>query len=184
MSTIKVMGFDPSFRNFGMAKGSLDIKSGLFSLDELSLSETAPSAKKKVVRQNSVDLIDAKYQYDALMDFADDVQMVFVEIPVGSQSANGMKGYGICIGILAALNKPLIQVTPTEVKMVTGHKNASKAQMIKWASETYPDAPWLTQKRKGQIALVSKNEHLADAIAAIHAGTLTDQFNQLKALMI
>lgn len=184
MSTIKVVGLDPSFRNFGMAKGELNLTDGTFSLTEIALSETAPSAKKKVVRQNSVDLKDARIQHDALMAFVADAQLVFVEIPVGSQSANGMKSYGICVGILSALKKPLIQVTPTEVKMVTGNKTASKAQMIKWATETYPEANWLTKTQKGKTSFIDKNEHIADSIAAIHAGCLTDEFLQAKSLII
>lgn len=67
-----------------------------------------------------------------------DVNMVVVEVPVGSQSARSMASYGICIGILASITKPMIQVTPTEVKMATvGSKTASKQDMIDWATSAY-----------------------------------------------
>lgn len=184
MSVITVMGFDPSFRNFGMAKGSLNLVTGDFDLQELCLSETQASANKKSVRVNSDDLERARKQSNALQDFNEGVDLMMVEIPVGSQSARAMASYGISIGILSMLDTPMIQVTPAEVKMVTGHKNASKAQMIEWATSHYPDAPWLKQKRKGKYEYIGKNEHLADAVAAIHAGVLTDQFKQARALMI
>ncbi|GAL23016.1 hypothetical protein JCM19235_1317 [Vibrio maritimus] len=106
-----------------------------------------------------------------------DVNMVVVEVPVGSQSARSMASYGICIGILASITKPMIQVTPTEVKMATvGSKTASKQDMIDWATSAYPDADWLTVTRKGKKVITAKNEHLADSIAAVHAAILTDQF--------
>lgn len=100
-----------------------------------------------------------------------------VEIPVGSQSARSMASYGICIGVVASIDKPLIQVTPAEVKLVaTGSKTASKDDMIKWATEMYPEGQWLTTNKKGVVSFVNKNEHMADAIAAMHAGVKTDQF--------
>lgn len=184
MSKLTVMGFDPSFRNFGMAKGFLDVDTGEFSLARIHLSEIETPAKSKVVRQNSLDLQVAQRSHKALHGFLEDVDMVFVEIPVGSQSARAMASYGICVGIIASIQKPLIQVTPTEVKMVTGSKTASKADMINWATTEYPQAPWLTKTQKGVTSFINKNEHMADAIAAIHAGCQTDQFKQARALMI
>ncbi|EPR3716191.1 hypothetical protein ACU47R_004886, partial [Shigella sonnei] len=34
--------------------------------------------------------------------------------------------------------------------------------------------------QSGQDVLVNKNEHLADAVAAIHTGMQTDQFRQVR----
>lgn len=180
---ITVGGFDPALRNFGMAKGSLNLGTGDFCLLDLALSKSEASDNKKTVRKNSDDLERARKQSNALLTFMEGVDLMMVEIPVGSQSARAMASYGISIGILSMLNIPMIQVTPAEVKMVTGHKNASKAQMIEWATQQYPDAPWLTQTRKGKLQYIGDNEHLADAVAAIHAGVLTDQFKQARALM-
>lgn len=81
------MGFDPSLRNFGMVKGLLNIDTGKFDLKELCLSEAPTSAQKKQVRQNSKDLDDAKKHVAALIEFTKDVDLIMVEIPVGSQSA-------------------------------------------------------------------------------------------------
>ena len=106
---------------------------------------------------------------------------MFVEVPVGSQSARAMASYGVCIGLLAALSdKPLIEVTPTEVKLAAvGSKTASKQEMISWASDLYPHLNWI--KSRGKSELADKNEHIADAIGAIHAGILTDEFARLVA---
>lgn len=46
--------------------------------------------------------------------------------------------------------------------------------------EKHPKAPWLRRKQSGQDVLVNKNEHLADAVAAIHTGMQTDQFRQVR----
>lgn len=184
MSKITIMGFDPSFRNFGMAKGIFDLETGELENLQLALSESQASANKKAVRVNSDDLERARKQYNALSQFIEGVDLMCVEIPVGSQSARAMASYGISIGIISTLQVPMIQVTPTEVKMVTGHKNATKAQMIDWAYAQFPQANWLTSKSKGQTKLIGKNEHMADALAAIYAGVNTEQFRQARALLI
>ena len=63
----------------------------------------------------------------------------------------------------------------------TGSKTASKDDMITWAVSQYSDANWLTTKRGGHDIVTKKNEHLADAVAAVHAGMKTDLFQQLTA---
>lgn len=183
MAKIIVAGLDPALRNFGMAKGALCLDTGIFDLHQIQLSEPK-SLKMKVVRKNSDDLLRAKQQAEVTEDFLKDVDMVMVEIPVGSQSARAMASYGICIGILAGIKTPMIQVTPTEVKVASvGTKTATKDEIITWATNLYPEASWLTQKRKGEEVILAKNEHIADAIAAIHAGVHTDQFKQLHAAL-
>jgi hypothetical protein len=73
----------------------------------------------------------------------------FAELPVGSQSSRAQTSYGICLGVLACINKPLIQLTPTEIKQhVGGKKDTSKAEIIEWAVSQQPNAPWLKKKLK------------------------------------
>ncbi|EOF9313070.1 hypothetical protein KW516_18700 [Vibrio fluvialis] len=187
MKKLKVASIDPSLQNFGMTRGFIDIDDENFPyyIEELRL-QTSESDKKaaKVVRKNSDDLQRARTLYKGMHDMIKDASIVFIEVPVGSQSARAMASYGVCIGLIASIGKPVIQVTPTEVKLAaTGSKTASKQDMINWATQAYPDANWLTVKRKGKVELVSKNEHLADAVAAVHAGILTDQFNQAIAFL-
>lgn len=178
---------DPSLRNFGMVKGTIDLDSPNydFTISEMLLADSeTDKATKKVVRKNSDDLVRAIKLNRALTAFISDVQMVFVEVPVGSQSARAMASYGICIGVLSSIRKPMIQLTPTEVKLAAvGTKTASKEEMIAWAVAAYPNAPWLTVKRKGKVELLAKNEHLADAVAAVHAGIVTDPFTQAIAIL-
>lgn len=184
---LRVASFDPSLNNFGMVKGTINLDSPNFDfqIETMLLVETdTDKANKKVVRKNSDDLTRAIKLTRAANSFVDDVSMVFVEVPVGSQSARAMASYGICIGVLSSIRKPLIQVTPTEVKLAaTGTKTASKEDMIAWATNAYPDAPWLKMKRNGKTVLVNKNEHLADAVAAVHAGIVSDPFIQAIAIL-
>lgn len=176
MTILKIASIDPSLSNFGLAKGTIDISHEAFpvTLSELQLVETdTDRSARKVVRRNSEDLERARKLLRGMQRFIADADMVFVEVPVGSQSARSMASYGICIGVLASIGKPLIQVTPTEVKLAAvGSKTASKSEMIEWASKLHPDLNWLVSRGK----MTAKNEHLADAIGAIYAGVLTDEF--------
>lgn len=88
-----------------------------------------------------------------------------------------MASYGMCIGVLGCISNSMIQVTPLEVKLAAvGSKTATKAEMIEWATNKYLSAKWLTTKRNGVISFTDKNEHLADALGAIHAGLKTQEF--------
>ena len=179
---IIVLGCDPSFRNWGLARGKLDLTTGVLDDLELSLVETKPNHNKQV-RQNSKDIADATFSAQHASAWFDSATVVFVEVPVGSQSANGMKSYGIVVGILgafAAKGAQLIEVNPIENKVVlTGSKTASKEAMIDAAVKLYPEANWI---RDGKGRLLNKNEHLADAIGAIHAGVNTPAFQNLMKL--
>lgn len=179
---LRVLCIDPSLRNWGFARSIIDTDTSGIEIEGLVLAKTEPDKKNaKVVRKNSDDLERATLIYGALhreiADFVPD--FVFVEVPVGSQSARAMASYGICIGVLASIGVPLIQVTPTEVKLAGhGTKTASKEEMIAWAVKKYPNANWL--KRGGK--LVAANEHLADAVAVGYAGMSSTQFLQALAV--
>ncbi len=181
---LTVAGLDPSLRNFGMVKGVLNLMSGTFTISKMEIQETAADSRNKAVRKNTQDLHRARLITQAMNSFLIGVDMVFVEIPVGSQTARAMTSYGICIGVLSSVTCSMIQVTPSEVKVAaTGNKVATKAEMITWATGRYPDADWLTKKQKGVLSFIDKNEHLADALAAIHAGVKTDEFNQARTML-
>jgi Holliday junction resolvasome RuvABC endonuclease subunit len=175
---IKVVGCDPSLRNFGLVKATLDIESLKFKVDDMILVESEDDAKKqKTVRKNSDDLRRARLLYEGFQDACKDASFAFVEVPVGSQSARAMASYGMCLGVLASHPIPMIQVTPTEVKKAgTGFATATKSEMIDAAVEAHPYAKWLTRKFKGELLLTGDNEHLADALFAIKAGIATAEF--------
>ena len=132
-------------------------------------------------------------------------QVVFAEVPVG---AKGMKATGklyAAMGLVcgsfsfpsSVQNWKIIGVTPQEVKSAAtnGLDNyASKFQMMKWAFQNYPCVDWKRTPKeferfgKFDTYLVSRevedfNEHMADALAAVKAGTNTRAFNAwLKAV--
>lgn len=178
---IPVLGMDPSFRNWGLASANLDMSSGTLSSPVIRTIRTKPD-KSKQVRKNSSDLADATELAREVYLACQAAKIVFVEVPEGSQSARSAATYGACIGILGSLSAhgvQLIEVNPSENKKVfTGVKDASKKQMIDKAVELYPNAAW--PRFKGEVA--SSAEHMADAVAAIHAGVLTPAFQQLLTL--
>jgi Holliday junction resolvasome RuvABC endonuclease subunit len=180
---IKVAGLDPSLRNWGSSTGVYDTQTKKLIVHQLGvINPELPTGKQ--VRQNSLDLESAKQLCEGTLRVVQGAQAIFVEVPVGSQSARAMASYGICCGVLGALratNIPFFEVTPSEVKMASyGTKTATKQNMIQWAMEQHPEAPWPMYKQKG-VAIVSeaKAEHMADATAAIYAGLSSNLFQQM-----
>jgi Holliday junction resolvasome RuvABC endonuclease subunit len=105
-----------------------------------------------------------------------DVDFIFVELPVGSQTARAMASYGICVGLAAWIEVPLFVLSPAELKIAAcGNKTATKEDMVNWAMTALPTADWILSKSK--VAL-NKNEHMADALAAIVAGVRSDTFKK------
>lgn len=169
---------DPSFRNWGLVSGMLDLESGTLDLLEGEIIETKPDDSKQV-RQNSKDIEAATLLLPKVLEYAKWASVIFVEVPVGSQSASGMKAYGICIGVLAtlkALGYEVIEVTALECKQnYTGDKNATKLKMIQRTVELYPN--FSLPAKGGKI--LNKAEHIADSISAIHAGVRTPLFKNI-----
>jgi hypothetical protein len=186
-NAIKIVGLDPSLSNFGITHATLDIDTLEVTVDSFGLTKTTnekSKAVKKVVRKNSEDLDRAQLLHEGLLEACKGRSLAFVEMPVGSQSSRAMASYGICLGVLAACPIPMIQVTPTEVKVAgTGIKTATKEEMIEAAIEQFPNAPWPMKKVGGvQSPIASQCEHLADASFAIKAGLKTDQFLSIRSM--
>lgn len=178
---IPVVGFDPSLRNWGIAESLLDLSTGFLDTPHLTLVQPQ-DLEGKQVRQNSSDMYLAQQLAGPVIEAAKRAKAIFVEVPVGSQSARAMASYGVCVGVLGAvmaLGIPLIEVTATEVKLVlSGDRVATKAKMIQAALDYYPDANFPRQRGR----LVAKAEHVADAIGAIHAGVRTPMFSNFMRL--
>lgn len=179
---IPVVGFDPSMSNWGIASSILDLTTGCLDTPELTVVCPIPLAGKQL-RVNSKDLHASEQLAKTAIAEARKAKVVFVEVPVGSQSARAMASYGMCVGILGAIRAegiPLIEVNPSEVKLaMTRDKNATKEQMISAALEWYPEANF--PKHHGKLSY-AKAEHVADAIGTIHAGVLTPMFQNLMRL--
>ncbi len=187
MTQIRVVGLDPSLRNWGWSQGWFDLRTGELAIHQVGVVNTKPVDGKQV-RQNSKDLEAARQLSLGVQEFLYGAQAVFAEVPVGSQSSRAMASYGICVGVLGALRAqgiPFFEVTPNEVKLITGHgKQATKRQMIQWAYDQHPSANWPFQTQKGKTTIVeSKAEHMADSVAAIHAGIAGNEFQQLRAFL-
>ena len=168
-----VGGLDPSLSNFGMCKGvaltSDDLTYTSIQIDEIRLVTTKSDTSTQF--KNMDDIRRAQELGKAMMSFFEMVDTIYVELPVGSQSARAMASYGICIGVCAVLGKRLVRVSAKQVKEIaTNDPEATKKDMINWAYNKYPNLPWLRRKLKGQSVLTNANEHVADSIAAIHAG--------------
>lgn len=184
---IRLVGHDPSLRNWGIAIGTYWLKTQTLFIESLHVT-TPEVPKNKQVRQNSLDIESAVQLHRQAMRLTGNAHAVFIEIPVGSQSARSMASYGICVGVLGSLRSsgiPFFELSPTEVKLAgAGSKTASKQEMIRWAVETHPEANWPTYLQNGQeLISESKAEHMADAVAAIHAGLSSNTFKQILPLL-
>jgi Holliday junction resolvasome RuvABC endonuclease subunit len=180
---IKVVGQDPSLRNWGLATGTYDLDSKKLTIQKVAVTN-AVLPTGKLTRQNSLDLESAYQLYQSSIAAAEGAHAVFVEVPVGSQSARAMASYGICVGVLGALRAngiPFFEVNPLEVKLAgAGTKTATKQDMISWAMASHPEAPWPTYKQNGTTMVSeAKAEHMADAVAAIYAGLACNAFKQM-----
>lgn len=201
---IRAIGIDAAFANMGLARVTIDpdrqgaVWGKYVQVVDLTLVSTE-AQDKKVVRKNSDDLRRAIELHRALHAYLEDAQVVFAEIPSGAQSAAAAKYLGAALGILASIPIPIIEVSPLESRLaVTGgaKRKVSKEEAMAWASKHWPDAPWVRHARGGQVKgkggkvkgawkagdLQNCNEHLADALATIAAGTRTPAFQQLIAL--
>lgn len=180
---IVVVGFDPSLRNWGIARGVYVPAEDKLTIDYLAVEQPLISEGKQV-RNNSKDLEAAEQLAKAAWAAAEGAQAIFVEVPHGSQSARAMASYGVCIGVLGALRTagiPFFEVSEAEVKKATtGKKTASKAETIAWAMDKHPEAPWPMYKSNGVMVLSSaKAEHMADGVGAIYAGIASKPFQQV-----
>ena len=177
---LKVVGFDPSTSNWGVAIAEVDIDTLEVEIKNLIIYETEPETKKGV-RKESDDLRRAKILYGGMMLSCTGTAFVIAEIPFMNPGSYASANFnsGLVTGVLASCPIPIIQVFPQDVKqLATGSRHAAKEEMIEWAISKHPNAPWKLVKRGGKMVPTKANEHLADAVAAIYAGLQTEQFRQ------
>lgn len=181
---IRVMGVDMAFSNVGIAVCDVDLtdpKNPVIEVLDLMVIHTDSIKKRpRGMTKASDDLRRAREALQGLhtkiASWRPDV--IVAEVPFGSQSARASWTLGIAIGVLASLTN-IIEVTPRQVKTITGEAHADKAEMIEWAMSLHPDAPWAWRKFKGNmISVASTNEHTADALACVYAGLATAEFKE------
>ena len=189
---VPIVGIDPSLNNWGMVKGEMYVSPTTYEIQSIHIKSNTVLQPKTTLQKHSLQSIKdysrAFEIYSNTLGFIDNApKVVFVEFPIGSQSARAMASYGICLGILGSLGNslPIISVTPNEVKMSTvGSRKASKEEMIQWATSTHPELEMPSRTLRGSPTLItSKAEHIADAVGAIYAGiTKLDLPDFLKTL--
>ncbi|SHH03826.1 hypothetical protein [Bradyrhizobium erythrophlei] len=188
MGSILVAGLDPALANFGIARMWLDLETLNLRLDRFRTIVTEKLAgKKKVIRQNSDDLRRSRELHEGMHQELHGCTAVFAEIPSGAQHARAALGFGIAIGVLASCKIPMFEVMPLETKLGSvGSKTAGKPEVIAWAANRYPEASWQRYEadtrgksphKKGDLH--DDNEHVADAIAIVHAGICLPDFKNL-----
>lgn len=181
MAKLTVVGMDPSFRNWGMTKGTYDTETGKFDLTDSLVVKTEKQQTKS--GRNLLDIADAECLIKAVYPYTKGADVVCIECPVGSQNAEGMKAYAICVAIIACLKCAglnIIITTPMQGKaVVTGLTdpkanaalNITKKEVIQWVADNHPEFPLPTYKRHGeQVINMGEAEHICDAVIALHAG--------------
>lgn len=176
MAKVKIVGCDPSFRHWGMAIGYASLDTGVLEITDMRVVHTSIT-EDHTKRKSTLDIMSATRLYDGVQEVIHDAHIVCVEVPTGSQSADAAKSRGICLGVLGSVKaENFIYVTPQSVKKIVGNPEATKAEVVAWASERHPEAPWPLWRGKINI---SQAEHMADAIVAIYAAAQTPEFKQL-----
>jgi len=178
-----IIGIDMAFAHVGLAAFEVHFSDSGIVLQCLDLKlVTTEQETAKSVRKSSSDLRRASEIVTAIRSFVGCAAVACAEVPSGSQSATAARALGIAVGVLASCPIPVIEVSQQEVKMASiGVKTASKEQIINWAVQRWPGAPWRTRKSKGQLVYLKDNEHLADACAAVAAGVVTNEFRRMIA---
>lgn len=163
---------DPSLNHWGIAVMSYDPLLNVLELNQVDVIKTKPIKNSKL-RKSIQDLNRAKTLIDGVYEYVKEADVVVVELPHGSQSAQSMKSYAICIALTAALTSldiPFIYMTALDVKKVVGDKTASKESIISWVENKHPG---ILSKYKNSA------EHQADATVVVYAA-----LNQIRKLTI
>lgn len=166
MSTLTLLGLDPSLRNWGFCLADYNPISQELNIQTGGVISFNPD---KTQKQNIQDLHTAHTLYTTLKLLVKRADYYVAELPTGSQSSRAMVSYALCIGVLGSLwhtNPKLIPVSPTQVKNKV-KANASKQEIIDWCIDRHPDIlSWLPKAK-------SKQEHICDSIVALHLLTET-----------
>lgn len=168
---INILGLDPSFRNWGLSKATYDTDSQKLSV---LYGEVLTSKHDLYEKQNQKDLYSACLLTEKLKQhWTNDIDLVCIELPHGSQSARAMVSYGVVLGVLSHfLNTGTFTciVSASQVKSIVGHKDASKKEIIQWVTDKHQE---FTLPKT-----LNKAEHIADSIVAIHAVLASKRFEE------
>lgn len=175
--SLKVVGLDPSLRNWGIAICSVPLDTGIPVVTEINTIHTTSLPSSSKIPKSTWDIHTAHTLFNNVYNAVFDADIICVEVPYGSQDVKAAVGRGICLGILGSLfSNKTIYVTPQSVKKIIGDKSATKAESVALAVSRHPEAKW--PKHNGKVS-VTKAEHCADAIHAIYAAAQTKEFKSI-----
>lgn len=189
----RVLGLDPAWRNTGWSV--LEIMDNFNSVADIGTIKTPnpdiPLEDYKNLNEKN-DIIHIIKSVDKLLDKIQP-DILCTEIPMGAQSASGMKMYAFTIAVLSYLAQeypelPTYYVQPKWVKVDTvGQEAAKEAKgtqikdiMIAYATRRYQDAKW-PRRKSGEI-LKGKSEHIADSFCIIESGLKRNDDDLYKTL--
>lgn len=175
-TSLKIVGCDPSWRNWGIAIGDVSLATGDLKITDMRVILTGIK-EDHTKRKSQLDIESAELLCEGVRKAIDGADIVTVEVPYGSQNASAAKGQGICMGVLGSVKEDhFVYVTPQSVKKIIGDPKATKGDVVRWCVARHPEAPWPMHQGKVNI---SKAEHMADAIVSIYAASQTKEFKQL-----
>lgn len=173
---------DPSMSNWGLITAYYFLDDDGVEVDELHVIQPYKEKESKNVRQNSKDIRIAEQLIEGIIPHLDDADLIIAEVPVAGQNARSCVSYAMCATIIGAINQSfpkVIEVTPKEVKLNV-KLNATKAEMIKWATKKHPEAQWKYKKVNGKRSIVTTHaEHVSDAIGALYAALKTSEVKSI-----
>lgn len=176
---MKILALDPSFANTGWVLANMTDDGSIVSISGGLICTEKTTVK--TTRRSSDDFRRAKELAMGLRMLAEQAQIVFAEIPSGTQSARASWALGVCLGVLTNVHpKTLVEVTPTQTKLAAlGRKDATKPEMIEWASSKRSDLPWKYNRGK----LSPTNEHMADALGVLYAGLSHEDYQNYLGIL-
>ena len=177
---IKILGLDMALSNAGIAMTEYNAETNTLGVIALELVKTKPSKDKKR-RRNLDDLSRILHIIKRVRSYIDDCDVIIAEIPTGAQSSRAAFAFGMVLGALASfmLDKEIIPVMPTDRGMaILNVKSVSKEEVIDWAVNKYPHANWPRLRDKADGRITNDAEHLADALAIIHARIKKSEFQK------
>lgn len=176
---MNIVAIDPSFRNMAFVFATLEGDIQDIVVDGYHLEQTQRASEGS---RREDDWNTARKLADASRGLTEDADVVFIEQPVGSQSARSAWTLGITLGLMAAIHKPVITLSARDVKRgFTGNTAATKPEMIARAEKLFPYVDFPKHKLQGRLRVnVGKSEHIADALATLYVGIRTKEFARLN----
>lgn len=173
---------DPSMSNWGLITAYLYLDNDELEVEELHVIQPEKQKDAKQVRTNSKDINIAEQLIQGIIPHLEDADVIIAEVPVAGQNARACVSYAMCVSIIGAINTSfpkVIEVTPGEVKLNV-KKNASKQEMIEWATKKHPEADWKYKTIKGKRTIIASHaEHVSDAIGALYAALKTAELKSI-----